>query len=185
MTAMIDQSRPILLDLELPERFKKAEIIRGAAVMSPLRSGHNMTFIRVMIQLEPQVPADMGFVSDVLTPFPADDCELCPDLAIVPRAQAEANISICDPELIAVAFEVISPSTRSIDYSVKTGVYARAGIPEYVIFDPYARSATRYALPEDGEYTLRQVVHYGNQIVLENPFRCVIETKGLPVDPLP
>jgi len=79
--------------------------------------------------------------------------------------------------------EVISPETRDFDYGVKVGVYARAGISEYVVFDPYARSATRYAHPKDGEYNLRQVIHYGKPVRVEAPFPIVIETADLPVDP--
>jgi hypothetical protein len=53
----------------------------------------------------------------------------------------------------------------------------------HVIFDPYARSATRYAHPEEGEYTLREVVRYGKAVRLDTAFPCVIETADLPVDP--
>jgi Uma2 family endonuclease len=109
--------------------------------------------------------------------------EYCPDLAVVPKIEAKRNISVCKPEWIRVVFGVISPTTRDFDYGVKVGVYARAGIAEYVVFDPYARSATRYAHPEDGEYTLREVLHYGRPVKLEALYPIVIETADLPVDP--
>jgi hypothetical protein len=104
-------------------------------------------------------------------------------MAIVPKAEAERNGSVCKPEWIAFVFEIVSPTTRDFDYGVKVGVYARAQIAEYVVFDPYARSALRYAHPEDGEYTLREVVHYGKPVRIEEPFPIVIETAELPVDP--
>lgn len=183
MTATLEQAVPVLLEIKLPERFKKAEIIGGNLVMSPLRSAHNLTIHRLMSQLDQQLPADMLYVSDVLTPFEIEQHEYCPDLAVLPLVQAERDISICEPGWIGFVFEVISPTTRDFDYGPKVGIYARAGIAEYVIFDPYARSATRYAQPEDGEYTLRQVVHYGKPVQIAEPFLIVIETAALPVDP--
>jgi Uma2 family endonuclease len=183
VTTILDGPRPVLLDLDLPERYKKVEIVGGAAVMSPLRSGHGDTIFMLQVQLAAQLPADLWFAYDLITPFPLEEHEFCPDIAVIPRAAAKRNISVCRPEWIEFVFEVISPSTRDIDYKIKVGVYARAGIAEYVIFDPYTRSATRYAHPENGEYTMRQVVHYGSAVVLEMPFPCVIETADLPVDP--
>ena len=183
MTALLEQAEPILLELNAPERFKKIEIIGGAIVMSPLRFIHNLTLHRLMTQLDEQLPADLLYGSDVITPFVLEEHEYCPDLAVVPKIEAERNGSVCKPEWIAFVFEVISPSTRDFDYGVKVGVYARGGIAEYVVFDPYARSATRYARLQDGEYTLREVVHYGKPVRIEEPFSCVIETADLPVDP--
>ncbi|MBS2963751.1 Uma2 family endonuclease [Actinocrinis puniceicyclus] len=184
VTAMLEQAVPVLLEINVPERFKKAEIIGGNIIMSPLRSAHNLTLHRLMSQLDQQLPADMLYTSDVLTPFEIEQHEYCPDIAVVPRAEAEDNnISVCDPAWIACVFEIISPTTRDFDYGVKVGVYARSSIAEYVVFDPYTRSATRYAQPEDGEYTLRQLIHYGKPVHIERPFPIVIETAGLPVDP--
>jgi Uma2 family endonuclease len=187
MTAILDQGleQPRLLSVDLPDGYAKAEIVGGAIVMSPLRSAHNKTLHRLMSQLDAQLPAELAYVSDVLTPFPRENHEFCPDLAVVPKAVDEENVSVCPADVVDVVFEIVSMSTRDIDYSVKVGVYARSGIAEYVIFDPYTRSATRYAHPEEGEYTLREVVHYGKPVRLDLPFPCVIETAELPVDPKP
>lgn len=102
---------------------------------------------------------------------------------VVPSAQVARNDEICDPQWIEFMLEVVSPETRDFDYGIKVEVYARAEIAEYVIFDPYTRMVTRYAQPKDGEYRLRQVVHYGEPVELELPYPIVIETADLPVDP--
>jgi Uma2 family endonuclease len=183
MTATLEQAAPVLLELDLPERYKKVEIIGGVVVMSPLRAAHGQTIFQLQTQLARQLPDEFWFVYDVATPFMVEEHEYCPDLAVIPKAEVERNISVCKPEWIAFVFEVISPGTRDFDYGVKVGVYARAGIAEYVVFDPYARSAIRYARPKDGEYSLREVIHYGSPVQIEEPFRCVIETADLPVDP--
>lgn len=185
MTAILDRAfeQPRLLDMDLPEGYRKAEIIGGAVVMSPLRSAHLDTLFELMLQLRGQLPPDLWFTGEVLTPFPLEDHEFCPDLVVIPKVEAKRNISVCRPEWIRVVFEIISKATRDVDYQTKVGVYGRAGIAEYVIFDPYARSATRYAHPEGGEYTLREVVHYGKPVRLDLSFPCVLETSDLPVDP--
>jgi Uma2 family endonuclease len=188
VTTMLDrttQTRPRLLDLEaeLPEAYKKAEIVGGALIMSPLLFVHNMTLHRLMTQLDGQLPRDLLYVSDVLTPFPGEGHEFCPDIAVVPKAVAESNKPITSPGLIEVAIEIISKATRDVDYEVKVGVYARAGIPEYVIFDPYTRKVTRYARPTDGKYMLREIVSYGDAVELETAYPLVFQTDVLPVDP--
>lgn len=186
MTALLEQVEPVLLelvDVDLPGRFRKVEIIGGNAVMSPLRFIHNTTIHRLMTQLDQKLPADMSYGSDVLTPFEIEENEYCPDVAVVPRVEAERNGSICKPEWIEFVFEVISPSTRNFDYGIKAEVYARSGIAEYVIFDPYTREATRLARPSHGKYTLREIVEYGKPVRIEEPFPIVIETADLPVDP--
>jgi len=179
------QARPRLLDLEaqLPEAYKKAEIVGGALIMSPLLFVHNMTLHRLMTQLDEQLPPELLYVSDVLTPFPQEDHEFCPDIAVVPRRVAESNRSVTSPEVIELVVEIISKGTGMVDYEVKTGVYARAGIPEYVIFDPYTRQATRYAQPEDGKYRVSKAFDYGEPVQLGTRFPLVFRTTDLPVDP--
>jgi len=188
VTAMLDRTthaRPRLLDLEpdLPQAYKKAEIVGGALIMTPLRSFHGETLFRLQMQLAEQLPDEFWFVYDVLTPFPREDHEFCPDLAVIPKKEAERNISVCDPRLIQFVFEIISESTADIEYKTKVGAYARAGIAEYVIFDPYGARATRYARPEKGEYQIRELVSYGGVVRIEEPFACVLETSVLPVNP--
>lgn len=186
MTASLRSNKQIdtvLRELDLQGRYRKIEVIGEAVVMSQLRSMHGATIFALQTQLANQLPADLGFASDVLTPFEPAVHEYCPDVAVAPNAELERNIAVCRPEWVKLVFEVISPSTKDFDYGIKADVYARAGIPEYVVFDAYARSATRYAQPEDGEYTLRQVVHYGKPVRIEEPFPIVIETADLPVDP--
>ncbi len=52
------------------------------------------------------------------------------------------------PDLVV---EVLSPSTRRVDLRIKLAAYRDAGIPEYWVIDPYARTMVVYRL-ETGEY---------------------------------
>jgi len=190
VTATLDpatHARPRLLDLEanLPEAYQKAEIVEGALLMSPLLFVHNMTLHRLMTQLDEQLPEHLLYTSNVLTPFPAEDHEFCPDIAVVPREVAESNRPVTSPSVIDVVVEIVSKSTRYVDYGVKVGVYARAGIPEYLIFDPYSREVTRYAEPQGGKYEQHGVIAYGNPVQLGMDYPLVFRTAGLPVDPEP
>ena len=179
------QARPRLLDLEaqLPEAYKKAEIVGGALIMSPLRYFHGETLFQLQLQLANQLPGEYWFAYDAIAPFPNEEHEFCPDLMVIPRQEFERNKAVCDPSLIQLVFEIISKSTAVFDYDTKVGVYARAGISEYIILDPYKAQATRYARPEEGEYQVREYIKYGEPVQIENPFPCVIQTDVMPVDP--
>ena len=183
MTAVLEQTDTILHELDLQGRFRKIEVIGGNIIMSPLRAMHGGTIFALQTQLAAQLPDEYWFAYDVLTPLVPKVHEYCPDLAVIPRSEYERNISVSRPEWVEFVFEVVSPTTRDFDYGIKVEVYARAEIAEYVIFDPYTRMATRYAQLKDGEYRLRQVVHYGEPVEMELPYPIVIETADLPVDP--
>ena len=71
---------------------------------------------------------------------------------------------VCDPNQIkethiegapALAVEILSPSTRSIDRVHKIRLYARAGVKEYWIISPEDGSAELFLL-NNGKYTLEQ-----------------------------
>jgi len=53
------------------------------------------------------------------------------------------------PDLIV---EVLSPSTRKKDLQKKYALYEKAGVSEYWIADPKAKTLTVYILQPDGEY---------------------------------
>lgn len=183
MTETAADIEPLLLRWDRTERFKHREIIGGLLAMHSYRAGHGGTLHALRSQLDKQLPEDLTCASRVLVPFELEVHEYCPDVMVVPREEAARDGEVCRPEWVSLVFEVISPEARHFDYGIKAQVYARAGIAEYVIFDPYTREATRLARPGRGKYTLREVVEYGKPVRIEEPFSIVIETAGLPVDP--
>ncbi|MFF7713370.1 Uma2 family endonuclease [Streptomyces sp. NPDC007988] len=81
--------------------------------------------------LEAQLSDEWDFISDVTIPF--DDAnEFCPDLAVIPRAESDKNLSAYSPDLIELAVEVVSPGSVRNDYEIKDRAYARRGIPHYI-----------------------------------------------------
>ena len=71
----------------------------------------------------------------------------------------EPDISvICDPEKIDekgchgapdLVIEIVSPSSKSIDYGRKQALYLLSGVREYWIVDPIRESAVIYRAAED------------------------------------
>ncbi|MGW6980406.1 Uma2 family endonuclease [Streptomyces sp. NPDC054932] len=161
----------------------RIEIVEGAIVMSPLKPHHARTIRLLWNALEAQMSAEWGFISDVAVPFDGDN-EFCPDLAVIPGAEADKNLSAYPPDLIELAVEVVSPSSVRNDYEVKDRAYARRGIPHYLIFDPYKAQCTTLWNPGPDGYRGRDVIPYGETVVVETGIGKVsVDTAGLPVDP--
>ncbi|GAA1586174.1 Uma2 family endonuclease [Streptomyces globosus] len=161
----------------------RMEIVEGAIVMSPLKPHHARTIRLLWNTLEAQLSADWGFISDVAVPLDGDN-EFCPDLAVVPAEEADKNFSAYPPDLIELAIEVVSPSSRHNDYEVKRRAYARRGIPHYLVFDPYRAHCVLFWNPGPDGYLGTDTVAYGGTVVVETGIgKLTIDTSGLPVDP--
>jgi Uma2 family endonuclease len=76
-----------------------------------------------------------------------------PDLAVVSREAAEEH---AHPSTALLAVEVSGGSLR-IDRKVKTGVYSRAGIPEYWIGNVEARAVEVFTDPDPKQRAYRRV----------------------------
>ncbi|MBR4027572.1 MAG: Uma2 family endonuclease [Lachnospiraceae bacterium] len=60
--------------------------------------------------------------------------------------------------------EIVSPSSRRIDYNIKNGKYAEAGVREYWIVDPQKERTTIYRYEEDEApiiFTFEQTITVG------------------------
>jgi Uma2 family endonuclease len=79
-----------------------------------------------------------------------------PDLQVLSKETwqrtEDAGLASGRPE---VAVELISPSSRRYDRVIKLRYYADAGVPEYWIVDPEARTVERLVL-RDGAYVIAQ-----------------------------
>jgi Uma2 family endonuclease len=82
-----------------------------------------------------------------------------PDLIFLSRGRTtiyEDRIVEGAPDLV---IEILSPSTRRRDLGLKLALYARAGVREYWVADPEARTLVIYALTEQGGYQLIEPVN--------------------------
>jgi Uma2 family endonuclease len=85
--------------------------------------------------------------------------------------------------LLEVAFEVVSPTSRIRDYEMKPAAYAQAGIPVYVIADPYDAQLVVFSDPHGREYASRRAYRYGEQAEIPGSFPLTIDTSELQADP--
>lgn len=139
----------------LPDDGRRYEIIDGVLYMAPASplGSHQRTVGRIFYHLTTYVEfAGLGQI--YMAPF---DVELAfhtvvqPDVLVLLNASIEKIVPtrvIGAPDLVV---EVLSPGTAKYDRSKKYHAYARAGVREYWIADPLARSVEVLTL-EGGEY---------------------------------
>jgi Uma2 family endonuclease len=77
----------------------------------------------------------------------AEDTVLQPDLLVAPASAFTARDLPIAPLL---AVEVLSPSTRRFDLSLKRDRYADAGCPSYWVVDPDEPGITAWELGDEG-----------------------------------
>ena len=67
---------------------------------------------------------------------------------------------ICDPNKLTdrgcsgapdLIFEIVSPSSRKMDYSLKNMIYSQAGVREYWIVDPAKEKVVVYCYENDSD----------------------------------
>ena len=106
-------------------------------------------------------------ISRIIGNYIADhhgSCEVYPapfavNLDADDRDWVEPDISvICDPNKLTdrgcsgapdLIFEIVSPSSRKLDYGIKNGIYSQSGVREYWIVDPDKERVTVYHYEED------------------------------------
>lgn len=153
----------------LPESNRKIELANGALTVSPSPNNrHQAVSMALSVALGAYVSQNkLGAVR--AAPF---DVQLFPgtirqpDLLYVNNdhlAWLEDKFANGRPDWVA---EIISPGDREIDEVVKVEEYAQAGIPEYWLIDPKAKTVRVYALAGEAyelsaEFGAGQVVRSG------------------------
>ena len=160
----------------LPDDGKRYEIVNGVLYMSPSPSWFHQevtgSFYRYLYAHVTSAGMGGAFTSPI-------DVELAPNVVFQPdvvvllkagRKKLKERHIVGAPDLVV---EVASPGTETRDRHDKLDAYARAGVPEYWIADPEARTVEVLVLEAGGYYSLGV---YRGKITL--PSRVV---PGLPV----
>lgn len=136
----------------LPENHR-AELINGELYsMAPPSFIHQKISFALSRKIADFIDANDGNCEVVPAPFAvnlnADD-----------KTYVEPDISvICDSEKLTdkgcsgapdFIIEIVSPSSRRMDYNTKNALYAEAGVREYWIVDPEKKRTTLYRYEED------------------------------------
>ncbi|WP_347232784.1 Uma2 family endonuclease [Streptomyces sp. CT34] len=152
-----------LLEQIIPEGYL-VEIVGGNISMSPRRNAHYQNIRRMTRAIEDHFGLDVKLTSDVRIDFPGAKNGFCPDLAKL-RDDADQDDAgrwrYQDVEFVA---EVISKDTAANDYGPKKDVYAMAGVPVYLIVDPYSGECHLFTLREDRTYDDGRTVKFGNPV---------------------
>ncbi len=109
---------------------ERVELLEGVIVrMSPQNADHSLVVERLNDPLFVRLPADYVIRCQLpLAVSEADEPE--PDVAVLARTTPRSRRS--QPSTALLVFEVAGDSLRK-DREIKGPIYARAGIPEYVI----------------------------------------------------
>lgn len=160
---------------DTPDDARRYELIDGILLVSPgVVALHQRAAARLFSVLERRCPPDL----EVLGPFTlrlARNTEVIPDLAVIRPGPDPLPRYPRDVLLVA---EVLSPSTRRQDLTLKKQVYADAGVPAYWVVDPDEPSLTAYELLE-GDYVLGGHVAAADTFAAALPFAVEVTPNGL------
>jgi Uma2 family endonuclease len=171
-----------LLERMLPEGYR-AEVVEGAICMTPQRMTHWNIIRRVLRQLEDRFGEGAEITSDVRIDFPGYLNGFCPDLAKVAEGAVRDEDDRWSCRDVEFVLEVISRGTGRNDYGPKRDTYAVAGVPVYLIADPYQRQCHVFTEPKGDEYRTRRTVDFGEPIDLTGTVvDLVISTEQFPHD---
>ncbi len=142
--------------LALPDDGKRYEIIEGELYELPgPNAEHALTIVNLLLLLAPIVRALGGTILtapfDVF--FPGAD-PVQPDiLVLLPAGASLRRRGVRGaPDLV---IEVLSPSNRGHDLLTKRALYGRAGVREYWVVDPVARTIEILVLDRDALHAHR------------------------------
>jgi Uma2 family endonuclease len=148
---VLPQGRPLTADdLDaVPDDGHRYELVDGTLIVTPAPSTrHQRAVARLLKVLLDAAHDDLEVLPAPYDVRLADDTVLQPDVLVCRRADlTEHNL----PTAPLLAVEVLSPSTRLVDLSLKHGRYEAAGCPSYWVVDPDEPSLRAWEL-RDGSY---------------------------------
>ena len=165
--------------IRLPEDGKRYEIMNGILLMSPSPTwSHQHAAFEIASYLRAHIKTT-GLGEVIVAPF---DVKIAPDIVVQPDVMVvfrEHFYRITENYLNGapdLAVEVASPGTATYDRNHKYQAYAAAGVPEYWIVDPEARTVEILIL-KDNSYQPLGI--YRGQAVLSSR---LVPTLRIPVE---
>jgi Uma2 family endonuclease len=182
-TTRLDEWFERLERMPVPDGFR-AEIVGGNVHMTPQRDIHWETIREILWALEDHFGRRRAPVfSDVRIDFPGDENGFCPDVAKLREGAAKDARGRWRYEDVEFVAEVISKGTAHNDYGPKKTAYAVAGVPLYLIVDPYQGRCHAYTHPKDGDYHTETRVDFGEDVDLTGTvLDLVLKTDNFPRD---
>ncbi|MFI8826888.1 Uma2 family endonuclease [Streptomyces sp. NPDC053431] len=184
--AMSDREVPLdeLFEwLETAPEGHKSEVVGGVLYTVPQRDTHWDIIQSIVLALVDRFGRGVKVKSDVRIDFPGHRNAFCPDVAKIRDDAVKNDKGRWNYEDVEFIAEVISQGTGMNDYGPKKTAYATAGVPVYLIVDPYTGRCIAHTKPEDGEYTEEVRVPFGTDLDLtKTPLDLVLKTDEFPRD---
>ncbi|AUA11286.1 hypothetical protein CFP59_03397 [Streptomyces malaysiensis subsp. malaysiensis] len=152
--------------MPVPEGFK-VEIVEGHIFMSQQRNTHWDITADIYDQLRAQFPRTR-IKSDVRIDYPGHLNGFATDVTLVAKGAAMDAKGLWRYQDVEFVAEVISKGTAANDYGPKKAAYAEAGVPIYLIADPYTGKCHLFTEPKEGDYLSELSIHFGQDLDLTN-----------------
>ena len=119
-------------DLEdLPEDGHRRELLDGVLLVSPSPTDiHQIIAMRLGVALEDSCPTELQVTQGVEVRISARR-SFIPDVLVATDDAARRRTRVYQPHEVALAVEIVSPTSLSMDRVTKPALYAGAGIPFY------------------------------------------------------
>lgn len=155
-------------DLErLPEDGLRYELVDGVLLVSPSpRVPHQVALTGLVLLLGNAAPEHLRVLAAPLDITITRTRLLQPDVVVLHVDQLTGP-KVSGVPLLAV--EVLSPSTRATDTTLKRHVLEQAGVPSYWLLDPEAATLTVLEL-QDGSYRVVAEASGGQALAVARPF---------------
>ncbi|WP_326678885.1 Uma2 family endonuclease [Streptomyces sp. NBC_01237] len=164
-----------------PEGFK-VEIVEGNVYISPQRDTHWEIIFDIVEQLRAAYSRKQ-LKSDVRIDFPGRLNGFASDVVALTEGAAKDEKGRWRYQDIEFIAEVISKDTAANDYGSKKATYATAGVPVYLIVDPYKGTWHLHTLPKDDEYRGVVGFDFGTPVDLtDTPVGLTLRTDAFPRD---
>ncbi|MEU1706486.1 Uma2 family endonuclease [Streptomyces sp. NPDC005706] len=178
-TTTLDEMFERLEKMPVPEGYK-VEIVEGTVFMSPQRDTHWEIILDFVEQLRTKYPRKR-VKSDVRIDYPGHLNGFATDVTVMAEGAARTEDGRWDCGDVAFVAEIISRGTAANDYGPKKAAYAEAGVPVYVIADPYRGECHVLTHPRDGKYALEVKADFGEELDLTGtPIGLVLKTDEFP-----
>ncbi len=169
----LPRGRPLTRnDLDaMPDDGHRYELVDGALVVTPAPTWrHQHVVLELAVLLRSSGPADLEVL---VAPF---DVALSGDTVLQPDVLVARRRDLSEPELPVaplLAVEVLSPSTRRVDLTLKRSRYEAAGCASYWVVDPDPPALTAWELRGD-RYVQVADVSGEQEYAARQPFPVVV-----------
>lgn len=145
----------------------RRELVDGVLIVSPYASRrHALAAMRLSMILAAGCPDDLVVFGSPTNVDGEPATNLQPDLSVIRREDLNAPATEGRPLLVV---EILSPSTRRFDLTLKRQIYAEMGIPSYWLVDIDAPSVTVLELAGE-EYGETMGLHGAERAQIARPF---------------